>query len=174
MFTRVLPLQKQLVFLCWSGRLQHSGLCLTLPSMPPVPLGWRPSLGCWVSHMTLVLQSHDRHMTVLAHYMYLPLYMLGSLVVTNNGSAGQVFDLSGVPREVQASDWNCYIFSSPSLLLFPSSTHSLPPTHTAHSRAWHYQHPGISTPSHWRAVSSLRQLSAPHPGQWSSPSSRSR
>ena len=149
--------------------------------------------------------------------------MLGSLVVTNNGSAGQVFDLSGVPREVQASDWNCYIsytstkwimftnsspphfpfppsFSSPFPPLIPSSTHSLPPTHTphtpslshtlhtfppshthslppthtAHSRAWHYQHPGISTPSHWRAVSSLRQLSAPHPGQWSSPSSRSR
>ena len=78
MFTRVLPLQKQLVFLCWSGRLQHSGLCLTLPSMPPVPLGWRPSLGCWVSHMTftwysycnhvaVTWQSHDSHVTVLVH-----------------------------------------------------------------------------------------------------------
>lgn len=52
--------------------------------------------------MKAMCQSHDGHVTVLVHLTASA--MLGSFVVTNNGSAGQVFDLSGIPREVQASD----------------------------------------------------------------------
>ena len=114
-------------------------------------------------------QSHDSHVTVLVHLTTSA--MLGSFVVTNNRSAGQVFDLSGIPREVQASDWQCYISYTPHngcdwnmaifiglpihlLLIFPSLPTFLPLSHTptlpchtpSHTHSTHFMQ-GLALPT---------------------------
>ena len=159
MFTLcVLPLQKQLVFLCWSGRLQHSGLCLTLPSMPPVPLGWRPSLGCWVSHMTFTWYSYCNHVAVTwpSHDSTCTLYVSSTIYARfscgdqqwkcwpgvwpewgTQRSAGKWLELLHlIHKHIMDVIGTCLLIHLllifPSLLLSPSSTHSLPPTHTPH------------------------------------------
>ena len=137
----------------------------------------------YCNHVAVTWQSHDSHVTVLVHLTTSAIYARFSCGDQQWKCWPGVWPEWGTHRS--AGKWLellHLLIPFPPLIPFlhtlpPShthSTHSLPPTHTAHSRVWYYQHPGISTPSHWRAVSSLRQLSALHPGQWSSPSSRSR